>query len=88
MFDTRGNQNRTRLATLETDTTGKSDLLAVNLCLLKCITRTHMTMDTNSAVALLKAAGDDIDALSEAIIKTSFLDSIPGEDRQRLRGAL
>jgi hypothetical protein len=47
-----------------------------------------MTMDTNSAVALLKAAGDDIDALSEAIIKTSFLDSIPGEDRQRLRGAL
>ena len=45
-----------------------------------------MTMDANSAVSLLKAAGDDIDALSQAIIKASFLDDIPGEDRQKLRG--
>jgi hypothetical protein len=43
-------------------------------------------MDVNSAVALLKAAGDDIDALSQAIIKAEFLDTIPGEDRQKLRG--
>jgi hypothetical protein len=45
-----------------------------------------MTMDVNSAVALLKSAGDDIDALSQAIIKAEFLDNIPGEDRQKLRG--
>jgi hypothetical protein len=43
-------------------------------------------MDATSAVALLKAAGDDIDALSQAIIKAEFLDYIPGEDRQKLRG--
>lgn len=54
---------------------------------LKFTVRTRMTMDANSAVALLKAAGDEINALSEAIINSSFLDNTPGEDRQKLRGA-
>lgn len=38
-------------------------------------------------MTLLKNAGEDIDRLSEAILKASFLDDTPGEDRQRLRGA-
>lgn len=44
-------------------------------------------MDAGAAVTLLKNAGEDIDRLSEAILKASFLDDTPGEDRQRLRGA-
>lgn len=44
-------------------------------------------MDAGGAVTLLKNAGEDIDRLSEAIRKASFLDDTPGEDRQKLRGA-
>lgn len=48
-----------------------------------------MTVDTASAVAALQAAsaGDDTNALADAIINASFLDQTPGEDRQKLRGA-
>ncbi len=42
--------------------------------------------DTDAAVSALHAAGDDIEALVEAIEQASFLDDIPGEDRQKLRG--
>lgn len=42
--------------------------------------------DVQAAVAALQAAGDDTDALSASIAKASFLDEIPGEDRQKLRG--
>lgn len=40
-----------------------------------------------AAVATLHAAGDDIDALTEAIEQSAFLMDKPGEDRQKLRGA-
>ncbi|GIL84874.1 hypothetical protein Vretimale_9697 [Volvox reticuliferus] len=43
--------------------------------------------DPNAAVALLHAAGDDREALSEAIADAAFLDSHPGEHRQKLRAA-
>eukprot|EP00879_Flechtneria_rotunda_P005328 GHRR01005615.1.p1 GENE.GHRR01005615.1~~GHRR01005615.1.p1 ORF type:complete len:196 (+),score=69.96 GHRR01005615.1:221-808(+) len=46
-----------------------------------------MTADTAASVASLAAAGDDLEALAEAIIKASFLDKVPGEDRQKLRAA-
>lgn len=45
-----------------------------------------MTPDTASTIAALQAAGDDLDALANAIIQASYLDEIPGEDRQKLRG--
>jgi len=47
-----------------------------------------MIQDTAAAVAGLHAAGDDTEALSEAIEKAAFLDVIPGDDRQKLRGKL
>ena len=42
--------------------------------------------EAQEAVAGFAAAGNDLDALSAAIEKASFLDSIPGEERQKLRG--
>jgi hypothetical protein len=45
-----------------------------------------MASDIGSAVAALQAAGEDIDALITAVGKAKFLDEIPGEDRQKLRG--
>ena len=42
--------------------------------------------DASTALAGLHAAGDDIEALSEAIEKAGFLDAVPGDDRQKLRG--
>jgi len=44
-----------------------------------------MTADTVSAVAAL-AAAKDRDALESAISAAAFLDTIPGDDRQKLRG--
>ena len=38
------------------------------------------------AVAAFAAAGNDIDALREAIDAAKYLDDKPGEDRQKLRG--
>lgn len=46
-----------------------------------------MTLDAASAVAAL-AAAKEIETLEDAIAKASFLDNTPGEDRQKLRGAL
>lgn len=45
-----------------------------------------MTVDTATVVAALVAA-KNIDALEAAISQGSFLDAIPGDDRQKLRGA-
>jgi len=47
-----------------------------------------MTLNTapELAAASLHAAGDDVDALVEAIAAASFLDTMPGEYRQKLRG--
>lgn len=45
-----------------------------------------MTVDTATAVAALLAA-KDVPGLEQAITDASFLDAIPGEDRQKLRGA-
>ena len=42
--------------------------------------------DAGSAVYALTAAGNDTEALAEAIEAASFLDETPGEDRQKLRG--
>lgn len=44
--------------------------------------------DARSAVADLVAAGNDPSALADAIVNAGFLDDIPGEDRQKLRGKL
>ncbi len=44
-----------------------------------------MTTDKVSAVAALAAAKDKA-ALESAIAAASFLDAIPGDDRQKLRG--
>jgi hypothetical protein len=44
-----------------------------------------MTADTQSAVAALVAA-KDISSLEHAIAAASFLDGVPGDDRQKLRG--
>jgi hypothetical protein len=44
-----------------------------------------MTADTQSAVAALVAA-KDISSLEQAIAAASFLDTVPGDDRQKLRG--
>lgn len=46
-----------------------------------------MTLDAASAVAALVGA-KEIETLEDAIAKASFLDNTPGEDRQKLRGAL
>lgn len=46
-----------------------------------------MTVDAKSAVAALLSA-KDIEALTAAVEAASFLDATPGEDRQKLRGAL
>ncbi|KAG2494601.1 hypothetical protein HYH03_007366 [Edaphochlamys debaryana] len=43
--------------------------------------------DPDAAVALLHAAGDDMEALAEAIAEAAFLDATPGEHRQKLRAA-
>ncbi|GLC39327.1 hypothetical protein PLESTB_000897000 [Pleodorina starrii] len=43
--------------------------------------------DPDAAVALLHAAGDDREALAEAIAEASFLDATPGDHRQKLRAA-
>lgn len=42
--------------------------------------------DTQAAVASLHAAGDDIELLTEALEKASFLGSTPGDNRQKYRG--
>jgi hypothetical protein len=42
--------------------------------------------DAEAAAKSLAAAGNDTDLLKEAITAASFLDEIPGEDRQKLRG--
>ena len=42
--------------------------------------------DLEAAVARLHAAGDDAEALAEAIQAASFLDATPGDQRQKLRG--
>lgn len=44
-----------------------------------------MTADAQKAVGAL-AAAKDIPALEAAITAASFLDNIPGDDRQKLRG--
>ncbi len=41
-----------------------------------------------AAVAALQAAGDDVEALTEAIQAASWIDAVPGEDRQKLRGEM
>jgi hypothetical protein len=46
----------------------------------------NMASDIGGAVAALQAAGEDIDALITAVGKAKFLDEIPGEERQKLRG--
>lgn len=40
------------------------------------------------ALGRLTAAGNDTEALAEAIEYASFLDATPGDDRQKLRGAV
>ena len=45
-----------------------------------------MAVDNQAAVAALVGA-KDIEALEAAIAAASFLDSVPGDDRQKLRGA-
>ena len=42
--------------------------------------------EVQAAVAAIAAAGNDTEALAEAIEKAAFLDDTPGEDRQTLRG--
>ncbi len=42
--------------------------------------------DPTAATALLHAAGDDREALAEAIAAAAFLDATPGDHRQKLRG--
>ncbi len=44
--------------------------------------------DAAAAVAALHAAGDDVEALTEAITAAGWLDAHPGDDRQKLRGEL
>jgi hypothetical protein len=46
-------------------------------------------MPFDEVVAALNAAGDDAEALGPAIARAEAagLDGVPGEDRQRLRGA-
>ena len=42
--------------------------------------------DPDTALAAIKAAGDDFQSLYEAIKKADFLDKTPGDYRQQLRG--
>ena len=49
-------------------------------------TRPQMTSDPDVATAALHAAGQDCEALNEAIAAAAFLDKIPGDHRQKLRG--
>lgn len=44
-------------------------------------------MAVDDSVAALAQAGNDTDALTKAIASCSHLDSSPGDDRQKLRGA-
>lgn len=46
------------------------------------------TMTVAPAIAAFAAAGNDVDALEQAIEQASYLDATPGEDRQKLRGSL
>lgn len=46
-----------------------------------------MASDAAVSVAALAAAGDDTAALCDAIEHAAFLDAVPGENRQKLRGA-
>ncbi len=50
-------------------------------------TSAHNSMTPDAAIAALHAAGDDLEALQEAIGAAAWLDAVPGEDRQKLRGA-
>jgi len=43
--------------------------------------------DPEGAVARLHAAGEDVEALQEALVEAAFLDAMPGDHRQKLRGA-
>merc|ERR1712144_60158 len=43
--------------------------------------------DPDTALAAIKAAGDDFQSLYEAIKKADFLDKTPGDYRQQLRAA-
>ena len=42
---------------------------------------------TSAALAALAAAGGDADALGEAVEGAAWLDAVPGDGRQALRGA-
>jgi|AntDeeMinimDraft_4_1070355.scaffolds.fasta_scaffold92197_1 hypothetical protein len=44
------------------------------------------TPNMESHVMKLHAAGDDLEALQEAVEAASFLESVPGDFRQKLRG--
>lgn len=44
------------------------------------------SVDVEGAVARIVAAADSPDALSMAIEQAAFLDDLPGEGRQKLRG--
>lgn len=46
-----------------------------------------MTANAEQAVAALHAAGDDMEALAEALQRAAFLETMPGDSRQKLRGA-
>ena len=46
-----------------------------------------MTVSAQEAVTAL-AAAKSVEELTAAIERSSFLDSTPGDDRQKLRGAL
>ena len=45
-----------------------------------------MAVTAKEAVAGLAAAANNIEGLTLAIEKASFLDATPGDDRQKLRG--
>lgn len=45
-------------------------------------------MAVGEAVAALAAAGNDAEALEQAIKAAAHLDEKPGDDRQKLRGVL
>ena len=46
----------------------------------------QVSPEAQEAVASFAGAGNDPDTLSIAIEKASFLDKMPGEERQKLRG--
>ncbi len=43
--------------------------------------------DPEAAVAACHAAGDDVEALGQAVQAASWLESKPGDHRQKFRGA-